>query len=97
MLQFYDPEFVYKGKQTNVLDVEASNQDNTDATYHYYGYISPRTGAWVVQRFHFVGSTIQYKYAAGRSRAAYDAVWNATTGRYIGALSFTTIDQVVPI
>ena len=97
MLRFYDPSFVFKGKKDNFLEVEAANQDLTDSTYHYYGYISPRTGAWVIQRFHFIGSTIQYKYATGRLRASYDAVWNVSTGRYTGALSFTTIDQATPV
>lgn len=97
MTRFYDPAFVYSGKKNNFLDVEAANQDTTDATYQYFGYINPRTGAWVIQRFKIIASTIQYHYAQGRQRSSYDAVWNETTGRYTGALTFTTIDQATPI
>jgi hypothetical protein len=96
VLSFYDPTFVYKGKKDNTLDCEPSNQDLTDAEYQYYGYINPRTGSWIIQRFHIIESAIIYEYAQGRTIATYAACWNGTTGRYIGALTFARIDQAVP-
>jgi hypothetical protein len=95
--QFYDPAFVYSGKKKNFLDVEAANQDTTDATYQYFGFVSPRTGAWIIQRFKSIGSTVQYHYAQGRLRATYDAAWNTSTGRYQDNFTFTTIDQATPV
>jgi hypothetical protein len=97
VLKFYDPSFVYKGKQDNVLDVEPANQDLTDSTYQYFGFISARTGSWIIQRFKIIGSTVQYHYAQGRQRSIYDAAWNATSGRYVGSFTFSTIDAAVPI
>lgn len=96
MLQFYDPTFVYKGKKDNTLDCEPSNQDTTDSTYQYYGYVNPRTGAWVIQRFHIIDSAIIYEYAQGRTVSDYAACWNASTGIYEGELTFKRIDLAVP-
>ena len=77
----------------SVVTFEPANEDTTDATYHYYGYISS-FGSWIVQRFHIIGDTVKYEYAAGQSRADYDAVWNETTGEYIGSLTFGTFDTL---
>ena len=99
MLQFYDPDFVYKGKKDNTLECEPSNQDLTDSSMYYCGFVSPRTGAWIIQRIQLIGDTFQHRYAAGRSRSDYDAHWNESTGRYVVGspeLTFTTIDQVNP-
>jgi hypothetical protein len=71
---------------------EASNQDLTDATYHYFGYISS-FGSWIIQRFHIISDAIIYEYAAGKTRTDYDSYWNAN-GIYIGTLTFTTFDQL---
>ena len=75
---------------------EAANQDTTDSTYNYFGYISAE-GAWVIQRFHIIGSTMKYEYIAGQTRATYDTYWNASTGRYqtpASPLTFTTFDLI---
>ena len=95
-MKFYDPSFVYKGKQDNVLDVEPSNQDLTDSEYQYYGFVSPRTGAWIIQRFHVIASAIIYEYASGRSVSDYAGCWD-TSGVYVGELEFKRIDLVVPL
>ncbi len=71
---------------------EAANQDTTDATYQYFGYIAPN-GAWIIQRFHIIASAIIYEYSAGKTRTDYDALWNAF-GVYIGVLTFTTFDNL---
>jgi hypothetical protein len=97
VLQFYDPTFVYKGKKDNTLECEPSNQDLTDSTYQYFGYVNPRTGAWIIQRFHIIASAIIYEYSQGRIVSHYVSCWNGATGRYIGALTFYRIDQAVPL
>ena len=84
---------IQKHGKNELIYFEASNQDLTDATYQYFGYISA-TGAWIVQRFHIIGSAIVYEYAAGQTRTDYDALWNGTTGIYEGALTFVTFDLI---
>lgn len=74
---------------------EAANQDTTSATYQYFGYLSA-SGSWIVQRFHIIGSTIIYEYCAGKTRTDYDALWDAN-GIYVGALTFTTFDQMTEL
>lgn len=96
MTRFYDPAFVYSGKKNNFLDVEAANQDTTSDEYQYFGYVSPRDGKWIIQRFHVIASCIIYEYAQGRTIADYAAAWD-TDGTYIGAFTFTRIDLATPI
>ena len=88
----YDHTFIFHDSGGNKISFEASNQDTTDATFQYFGYISS-FGSWLVQRFHIIGSTIKYEYFAGKTRTDYDALWNAA-GVYIGALTFTTFDRI---
>lgn len=79
----------------NVL-FEIANQDNTDATDMYYGYIAA-SGAWIIQKAHVIGSTRIYTYAAGQTRTDYDALWTPATGRFTDStpsLEFTTFDQL---
>jgi len=93
-LQDYRMIFHRVGNQD--VSFEVSNQDTTDTTYQYFGYVSA-DGAWIIQRFYIVGSTIQYRYIAGQTRAVYDTYWNATTGRYqipSPTLTFTTFDLI---
>jgi len=89
-LQFRDTQFVLhrKGREDTIL--EAANQDLTDSTYQYFGYMNTE-GFWVVQRFHIVGSAIVYEYAAGQSATVYAALWNGS-GIYVGALTFYPIN-----
>jgi len=92
MIQYHDPARFYHKEGENAVVFEASHQDNTDATYHYYGYISAN-GTWIVQRFHFQGSTIIYLYFGGQTIATYNALWNAA-GVYIGSLTFVRYDKI---
>jgi hypothetical protein len=92
----HDQTFVLHTSGGEDVAFEASNQDTTDATYQYFGYISSG-GSWIVQRFHIIGSVIIYEYYAGQDRTDYDALWNAVTGVYEGALVFTTFDQITVI
>lgn len=99
MVRFYDPSFVYSGKDNNFLETEASNIDLTDATYWYCGYISPRSGSWAIKRIHFIGDAMIFEYAFGRQRTDYEAHWDANGLYVVGAspLTYTTIDQAVPV
>jgi len=76
--------------QNNALgSYAASNQDNSGATYQYYGF-QKKTGDWYIVRFKIdVANVIIYGYAKGSTLATYDANWNAS-GNYIGTLSFVS-------
>ena len=91
-MQFQDNKYILHKVGGHLVVFEAANQDTTNATYQYFGYISP-FGSWIVQRFHIIGSAIIYEYAAGKTRTDYDGYWNAS-GVYIGSLTFTTFDQI---
>lgn len=95
-INLYDYRFIFhKVGGHNVL-FEISNQDNTDSTDMYYGYVA-ESGAWIIQKAHIVGSTKKYTYAAGQTRTDYDALWNAVTGIFTDstpALTFSTFDQI---
>jgi len=90
----YDFHFVLHDVGGHEVVFEAANQDLTDPTYQYYGFISS-FGSWLVMRFtiNVAGTTIKYDYFAGKTRTDYDALWNVA-GVYIGALVFTTFDQI---
>jgi len=90
----YDYRFVLHDVGGHSVTFEAANQDLTDPIYQYYGFISS-FGSWLVIRFkiNVAGTTIVYSYYAGKTRTTYDALWNAA-GVYIGALVFTTFDQL---
>jgi hypothetical protein len=90
---FQDTSRVFHNEGGQDVIFEAANQDTTDATYQYFGYISA-SGSWLVQRFEIIDSVIIYTYFAGQKRTTYDALWNAVTGIYEGALTFTTFDQI---
>ena len=94
-MNILDYKFVLHTVGGHDLAFEAANQDLTDSTYQYFGFISS-FGSWVVMRFNIIGSTIIYTYNAGKTRSDYDAFWNGTTGRYIpGSETFTTFDQII--
>lgn len=71
---------------------EVSNEDHTDSTYQYYGYVS-ESGSWIVQRFYVIADAVIYRYSAGKTRTDYDALWSAA-GIYVGGLTFTTFDAI---
>lgn len=89
----YDYRYVLHDVGGHSVTFEAANQDLTDDTFQYFGFISS-FGSWIVQRFHIIGSAVIYEYAAGKKREDYDALWNAA-GIYVGTLIFTTFDKVV--
>jgi len=88
----FDFRYIFHDVGGHQLSFEASNQDTTDATKQYFGFISS-FGSWIVMRFHIIASAIKYEYTAGKTRTDYDALWNAN-GVYIGTLTFTTFDQL---
>ena len=92
-INYQDHNYIFHTVGGHNVCFEASNQDTTDATYQYFGYISP-SGSWIVQRFHIITSVIIYEYYAGTTRTDYDALWNSTTGIYEGTLTFVTFDQI---
>jgi hypothetical protein len=87
-----DFHFVLHDVGGHNVSFEAANQDLSSATYQYFGFVSS-FGSWIVMRFHIIGSAIIYEYFAGKSRTAYDALWD-TNGLYVGGLVFTTFDQI---
>lgn len=93
MITYADHRFIFHKSGGNDVYFEASNQDTSNATYQYFGYISA-SGSWIIQRFNIQDNTIIYEYCAGQTRSNYDAVWNAS-GNYIGILTFTTFDQLL--
>ena len=95
-ITIHDHSFQWHKIGGEVVIFEASNQDLTDTTFHYFGYISS-FGSWVIQRFKFIGDTVIYAYAAGQSRSDYDALWTPATGRFTDSdpsLAFVTFDQL---
>lgn len=98
-ITLYDNRFIFHTSGGNSVIFEIANQDNTDSTYLYYGYVA-ESGAWIIQRAEIIGSTRIYQYAAGKAGSredSYDPLWNETTGRFTDsdpALTFTTFDQL---
>ena len=88
----YDFRFILHGVGGHSVTFEAANQDLTNATYQYFGFVSS-FGSWLVQRFHIIGSAVIYEYFAGKTRTDYDALWDAN-GVYVGGLTFTTFDLI---
>jgi len=91
-ITLHDQTFVLHSTGNEDVIFEAANQDTTDATYQYFGYISS-SGSWLVQRFEIIASAVIYTYFAGQTRTDYDALWDAN-GIYVGSLTFTTFDQI---
>src|SRR3990167_6410062 len=89
-----DHRFIFHKVGGNNVIFEIANQDTTDATDMYYGYVAA-SGAWIIQKSHTIGSTRKYTYASGKDSEDYDDYWNETTGRFTDstpALSFGTFD-----
>lgn len=59
---------------------EASDQDTSNATYYYFGFLT-QDGNWVIQRFdQTVSNVINYRYATVKNNTAYNlysAAWTA--------------------
>lgn len=59
---------------------EASDQDTSDATYQYFGFLT-QDGNWAIQRFDLsVSNIISYRYASPKNNigyATYAAAWAA--------------------
>lgn len=59
---------------------EASDQDTSDATYQYFGFLTQDSN-WVIQMFDLsVPNVINYRYATMKNNAAYAtyaAAWTA--------------------
>ena len=83
-----DPGYILHRVGGHDVVFEAANQDTTNATYYYFGYVSA-SGSWIVQRFHNIGSTIIYEYFSGKLYADYSVLWNVS-GVYVGGLTFTS-------
>lgn len=94
-INFHDPGRILHKVGGEMVVFEIANQDNNNATYYYYGYISAY-GSWIVQRQHIIGSASIYEYFAGQLRTVYDALWNAN-GVYVGTLTFTTYDKIAAL
>jgi len=91
-----DYRFIFHKVGGHNVVFEIANQDNTDSTDMYYGYVAA-SGAWIIQKSHTIGSTKTYTYAAGKNREDYDALWTPATGRFTDstpALEFTTFDEL---
>ena len=91
-ITYTDHRFIFHKVGGHDVYFEAANQDTSDSTYQYFGYIAA-SGAWIIQRFHIISSATIYEYAAGQSRSDYDTYWDAN-GLYVGTLTFTTFDQI---
>lgn len=91
-IKVFDNTFIFHKVGGHDIYFEASNQDLTDTTYQYFGYISS-FGSWIIQRFHIIASAVIYEYIAGKTRTDYDSYWD-TNGIYTASLTFTTFDQI---
>jgi len=90
----YDYKMVFHNVGGNDVAFEIANEDNTDASPQYYGYVSS-FGSWIIQKMIIINSTRQYTYVAGKTRNDYDTHWNAVSGLFVlGALAFTTFDRL---
>ena len=92
----HDYRFIFHKVGGQNVVFEISNQDHTDSTYMYFGYIA-ESGAWIIQRSQTIGSTKQWRYAAGKTRTDYDALWTEGSGRFtdsVPSLGFDTFDTL---
>lgn len=87
--QIYDHRFVYHSRGGNNVSFEASDQDTSDGTYHYYGFLSSE-GSWIIMRFEIGVGTIAYRYASGAS--GYTTAW---TGK--DALTYKYFNQITEL
>ena len=90
----YDYKMMFHNVGGHRVAFEIANEDNTDTTPQYFGYVSS-FGLWIIQRMAVIGSTRQYTYCAGKTRTDYDTHWTVATGRFVvGSLTFDTFDTL---
>lgn len=94
-IQVHDPNIIYHKKGGEVVVFVEANQDTTDATYQYFGYINSEGNGWLIQRFHTIALAVIYEYAAGRSITDYLTHWDAFGIFVAGGLTFSRIDQLM--
>ena len=92
-IPYIDHRRIFHTSGGNEVFFEASNQDTSNSTLQYFGFISS-TGSWIIEKFTIGTNTIIYSFAAGKTRVAYDSQWNAITGAYIGTIDYTTFDNI---
>lgn len=92
-IKIHDHTFSLHDFGGNEVSLEISNEDTTDATFQYYGYLSS-FGSWIIQRFEIIGSAILYRYSVGKTRTDYDAHWDEFGVFVSGGLAFTTFDAI---
>lgn len=71
-MQATDYRYIFHKVGDHSIVYEPSDQDTSDATYHYYGFLSI-DGSWIIQRFEIGAGTIEYRYSAGTSN--YAVAW----------------------
>ena len=84
-LEISDFRYIYHQVGGVAARFEVSDQDTSDATYQYFGYLHSE-GAWVIQRFEITATTISYRYATGKDEYATawaaKATWPEATWKY---------------
>ncbi len=71
---------------------EVSDQDTSDATYQYFGYLT-QDSQWVIQRFDLsVANAIAYRYATITNNTGYSTYAAAYTAR--ASLTYGYFDSV---
>ena len=85
-----DFRFIYHTVGGNEARFEISDQDTSDATYQYFGYLHSEA-AWIIQRFEIVGSVISYRYVTGKSDYATNwaakETWAEATWKYFNEIT----------
>lgn len=70
---------------------EASDQDTSNATYYYFGFLTQDSN-WVIQRFdNSVSNVINYRYATVKNNAGYDLYVSAWVAR--SSLTYDYFDK----
>lgn len=72
---------------------EASDQDTSNATYYYFGFLTQDSN-WVIQRFdNSVSNVINYRYATVALNSAYNAYTAAWAAR--ASLTYDYFDKAM--
>lgn len=70
---------------------EASDQDTSNATYYYFGFLTQDSN-WVIQRFdNSVTNVINYRYATVKNNSGYDSYASAWSAR--SSLTYDYFDK----
>ncbi len=74
-MQIHDWRHIYGQVGGQYAQFEASDQDTTGTSYHYFGF-ETSNGAWIIQRFDFTtAGVISYRYSGGQTHAGYLVGW----------------------